>query len=198
MGRQHKVETKQKLLDKNGNIAEPGYATSQVWEYDRNDIKAPKFRIKEWDYYIITNQSYAIALTIADNGYIGAISASVLDYEVPCERTMTAVSFFPMGKMGMPKSPDIGDVKASIGKVSFSFENDGVKRILRGVYPKFGKNKEDLSFEITLSDFPRDSMVIATPFAKKKHFYYNQKSNCMVADGYFMVGDKKYVFDPKD
>ena len=35
-------------------------------------------------------------------------------------------------------------------------------------------------------------MVIATPFAKKGYFYYNQKINCMTADGGFSLGDKEY------
>ena len=48
MGTQHEVTSNQKLLNKYGNIAEPGFAYSQVWQYDRKDIKAPKWRIKEW------------------------------------------------------------------------------------------------------------------------------------------------------
>ena len=36
-------------------------------------------------------------------------------------------------------------------------------------------------------------MVIATPFKKKKHFYYNQKINCLKANGYFKFGEE--IFD---
>ena len=45
---QHEIKEKQKLLDKNGNIAEPGFAKKLLWQYGREDIKAPKIRIKEF------------------------------------------------------------------------------------------------------------------------------------------------------
>ena len=48
--RNHEVTVPQFLLDKNGEIAEPGWARSQVWRYSRDMIKANKLRVKEWDY----------------------------------------------------------------------------------------------------------------------------------------------------
>ena len=45
-----------------------------------------------------------------------------------------------------------------------------------------------------LSDEPEDSMVIATPFHKSKHFYYNQKINCLRAEGKFTIGQQEYLF----
>jgi len=48
--RNHEVTKKQFLLDKTGEIAEPGWARSQIWDYRRKMIKAPSIRIKEWDY----------------------------------------------------------------------------------------------------------------------------------------------------
>ena len=56
-----------KLLNDNGELIEKGYATSLVREYSREDIKASALRIKEWDYYLIYNQHFALALTIHDN-----------------------------------------------------------------------------------------------------------------------------------
>lgn len=40
-------------------------------------------------------------------------------------------------------------------------------------------------------------MVIATPFEKKKAFYYNQKINCMPAFGYMKYDGKTYTFSKK-
>ena len=42
--------------------------------------------------------------------------------------------------------------------------------------------------KVTLSDIPPESMVIATPFDKDKHFYFNQKINCMRAEGTVTYG----------
>ncbi len=78
------------------------------------------------------------------------------------------------------------------------FENDGKVRRLTGVYPNADKLGTDVKWDITLSDFPEESMVIATPFDKPKHFYFNQKINCMKAEGSFTLGDKECVFKPED
>ena len=45
-------------------------------EYDRSRIKAGKTRIKEWDYYLIHNDRFGVALTVADNSYMGLVSIS--------------------------------------------------------------------------------------------------------------------------
>ena len=63
-----------KLLDEKGNLVEKGYARSLIKDYDRKDVKAPNWRIKEWDYYLIYNEDYGIALTLDDNTYMGMIS----------------------------------------------------------------------------------------------------------------------------
>ncbi|MEG0320159.1 MAG: DUF2804 family protein, partial [Niameybacter sp.] len=66
---QREIGTRGKLLNEQGKLNEVGYATSLVLEYSREDIQASKWRIKEWDYYLMMNKSYGAALTIADNGY---------------------------------------------------------------------------------------------------------------------------------
>ena len=62
-------------------------------------------RIKEWDYYLVANDHFAVALTIDDNGYMGldSISSAALRREagsgprVPCAP-------FPWGKTGLPET----------------------------------------------------------------------------------------------
>ena len=41
-------------------------------------------------------------------------------------------------------------------------------------------------------------MVIVTPFKKKRYFYYNQKINCLRAEGKVTAGGKEYIFNPED
>lgn len=59
--------TEGELLDENGKLAQAGYATSLVRKYDRTAIKASKLRIKEWDYYAITDGEVFLCLTIAED-----------------------------------------------------------------------------------------------------------------------------------
>ena len=95
--------TSGKLLNVYGNLNQAGYATSLVKEYSRQDIKARKLRIKEWDYYYIGNQDYGIALTIDDNSYMGLGSVSVLDFKNDFWNTKSVMTFMPRGKTNMPE-----------------------------------------------------------------------------------------------
>ena len=191
---QKEIKNRGKLLDQFGNLRECGYAKSLILDYDRNDIKANKLRIKEWDYYLIYNEKYALAFTIADNSYMGLISASWIDFTQPMEITKSIMTILPKGKTGLPESSAIGDCFLKNNKVSFEFLNNGQRRLIKVTYKKFNKN-EDLSAEIELVDEPQDSMVIATPFKKDKHFYYNQKIVGMKASGWAKLGDKEIKFN---
>ena len=65
---QNRITKKQPLLDEKGHITESGWATYPLWEYKREKIKAPKWRIKEWDYYAIISEKkgYGLTFTISD------------------------------------------------------------------------------------------------------------------------------------
>lgn len=195
---QKRITTPGNLLDEKGRLTEAGYATRLLLKYNRDDIKAKGYRIKEWDYYIITNGKYALALTIADNSYMSLVSASWLDFEKPFYKTLSKMKFFTFGKMNLPSTSEIGDVSSQNKKAPFIFRNDGHTRILEGEYYDF-MGGMPLEFKVTLTDFPEDSMVIATPFKEDSQaFYYNQKINCMKASGYAKVGGQTYTFDKAD
>lgn len=194
------VEIKEnvKLLNEQGELSHPGYSTSLIQEYNRNDIKAKKFKIKEWDYYLIYNSNYAVALTIDDNSYMGMISASVINLSESKEKTTSIIYPFTNGKTNMPSTSKIGDIKVNKKRANIEFLNDGQTRILKLEMKKFDKEK-DLKLEFTLTDEPIDSMVIATPFKEnKKAFYYNQKIIGMKAEGYVLYGEEKIEFSKKD
>ena len=106
--RNHEVTNVQLLLDEKGELREPGWSRSLVQKYRRDDIKAPAFRIKEWDYYLVVNKDFAAAFTISDDGYIGLQSVSLLVFgEEPWEHTETVLNAFPMGKLKLPEDPDM-------------------------------------------------------------------------------------------
>ncbi len=195
---QREITQKQKLLGEDGNIINSGYAKSLIWDYNREAITAPRALIKEWDYYYIGNDKIGLAITMSDMGYIGAMSASVIDFENVCEITKSSVILFPFGKTNMPITSKFGDVSCKNGGVKMTFNNDGTSRHLFGEYKKFGNNKETLSFDIILYDEPQENMVIATPFKKRGRFYYNQKINCMKVKGSFSLGDKVFELNEEN
>ncbi|MEG0276140.1 MAG: DUF2804 domain-containing protein [Coprobacillus sp.] len=195
--RNHEITKKQPLLNKDGSLREPGWSRSLIQQYSRKDIKAAKFRIKEWDYYLIVNEDFGIAATLSDDGYIGLQSVSLLDFKNKWEHTETILNVFPMGKMKMPSSSISGITQYQDKRLSMKFIVQDHKRILSCQFKNFYENK-DLSFEIELDKPTMDSMVIAIPWKdKKKAFYYNQKINCMRASGIVRYDNKTYAFDPK-
>ena len=90
------------LLNADGILSEAGYATSLVKKYDRNAVKGGKTRIKEWDYYLIYNDKFGVALTLDDNSYMGMVSASFLDFEQRKERTVSPMSNVPLSAFCSP------------------------------------------------------------------------------------------------
>lgn len=192
--RNHEVTKAQNLLNAKGNIAEPGYAKSLIWKYSRSQIKAPKFRIKEWDYYLVLNEDFACAFTISDLGYIGMISASLLNFKEGWEHTESIVTPFPMGKYNLPRTSVTGNTKYKDKRINMEFKVKEGNRMILCNFKKFHKGK-DFSCKIVLDEPKMDSMVIATPFKKDKHFYYNQKINCMPASGTAVFDGKTYTFN---
>lgn len=188
-----KMLTPGKLLDNDGNILEAGYAFTLVKEYHREDIKGLKWRIKEWDYYFITDGEYGVALTIDDNSYMGMASVSVLDFKNKKDWTKSPIQWFTFGKVKLPSTSKDGDVSISGKGYSMLFENKNGKRHLVCEMNGLEKGK-DFRCDIYLENSLNKSMVIATPFNKKRHFYYNQKINLLKVNGSFSFGDLNHEF----
>ncbi len=192
------ITTPGKLLNEQGELTNPGYSTSLIQEYSRNDIKANKLKIKEWDYYLIYNDKYAVALTIADNSYMGLVSVSLIDFTQAKEHTTSLMSFFTNGKTNLPSTSKKGNVEVKNKKVHIQFLNNEKERRLLLKMKNYYK-KKPLELEFRLFDEPEDSMVIATPFKEnKKAFYYNQKIIGMKAEGYVLYDNEKITFSKEN
>src|SRR5574344_1692271 len=178
------------LLDEKGNLVEAGFAYSLVKTYSRQAIKARKGRIKEWDYYYVGNKDRGIALTIDDNGYMDLCSATVFDFPKK-ERIEKMISHpFGYGKRHLPETSAVGDTFYHDKKVEMRFTHEGTKRQLYCVWPKFDRAGRELRVDLLLEETTGgNTMVIATPFLKPRHFYYNQKINNLKSTGYAKLGD---------
>ena len=195
---QHEITSPAPLLNDDGSLFEAGYATYPLLVYDRSAIKGGKMRIKEWDYYLIYNDRYAIALTADDNSYMGLMSVSFIDLEHANEITKSVIIPFTNGRIKLPSDPNYGDVVYHSRRVELSFTHEEGGRRLKVLFKRF-KDKEPFECDLLLTEEPRDSMVIATPFAEKKTaFYYNQKTIAMRASGTVWHDRKKYKFTPSN
>lgn len=196
--RNHEVTSVQKLLRVDGSLKEPGWSRQLVQIYSREDIKAPKFRIKEWDYYLVVSKECALAFTISDDGYVGLHSVSLITFgDTPWEHTETILQPFPMGKLHLPETSERGNTVYRDRRLNMEFaKEDGRRRIVCS-FKNFLDGKT-FTCDLTLEQPPMDTMVIATPWKEsRKAFYYNQKINCMRAEGYLSFDDTTYWFEPE-
>ena len=152
---QHEITKAAPLLDASGNLTEPGWARSLLPVYCRSQIRAPKTRIKEWDYYCITDGHIGLALTIADNGYMGLDSISFLNFDERFEITKSPMRLFPMGKTHLPESSRLGasEIAASGYALAF-YHEDGARQLSFHMDNFRGKDTICLLYK---SPSPRDS-----------------------------------------
>ena len=199
---QHEITQVIPLLDDQGNLTQAGWARKPYPLYDRNAVKVNRLRLKEWDYYLVANDRFGLALTIADNGYMGLDSISFLDFETKEQITKSPMRVMPRGKTGLPPASDRG-VTAISGKgygMTFLHVEDpelGPARQLLFQMDDY-RDGQPIQGSITLFAEPEESVTICTPFDKPGHFYYNQKINCMRASGTVTIGADVYRFDPAD
>ena len=197
MTRNHEVTSVQMLLDEQGELREPGWSRRLVQKYDRRMIRAPKWRIKEWDYYLVLGDDFGAAFTISDDGYIGLQSVSLLFLgEKPREHTETVLNAFPMGKLNLPADSSEGITEYKDQRLHMRFTAGKGYRRIQCRFRNYYEGKP-LKCDIMLRQPDMESMVIATPWDKRHAFYYNQKINCMRASGYVLFDGKKHEFHPE-
>ena len=135
---QHEIQKSGPLLNTYGGLREPGYAKSLVFEYDRKKIAANGMRIKEWDYYFITNGRYGLALTIADNSYMG-FAGVLLDFEKPWQHGFSKINGSRAARPACHPPSKVGDVIAEGYGYTLYFKNDGISRELRCRVDEFAR-----------------------------------------------------------
>ncbi len=181
------------VLDQKGR-PNPGYSKKSVLVYDRKAVKAAPWRIKEWDFYQVSNENLCLQFTIGHAAYAGQVSLMLFDF-VKGEKylDLSQMLVLPFNSLHMPSDAERSHV--------LSYEKDGI-------FMKFEVKKDirrlrccwkDTQVQIYLKRCNPDSLVISLPFDENpRAFYYNQKINCMIAEGYVRVKNREWRFDRKD
>ena len=191
-----RITTPGPLLDSRGRLVRRGYATRPVLAYRREDIKAPPWRIKEWDFYQVSNDEFCAQFTIGHTSYAGSLTVTFFRFSDGLRYDRSATLVAPFGSLHMPESASQG-VRASRGGVSIAFDVAPGRRILRCAATP-SKGSPAMRAEITLADDDADSLVIATPFREyPEAFYHNQKINCLPATGFIQIGTRAFEFAPE-
>ena len=194
IGKQVEITRPGPLLDDSGRLTMLGFSKAPFLAYNRKRIKATPLRIKEWDYYLVNDESYALAVTIGDMGYVALVSASIIDFTAGTFITQSTMDLLPLGKLGLPSSSAAGITSYKDKRADMRFEvADGMRHLV--IRFEDFVDGQPLTAEVVLDREPCDSMVIATPWAEDPSaFYYNQKIVGMRAIGSFEMGGVQHAF----
>ncbi|MCQ6563022.1 DUF2804 domain-containing protein [Paenibacillus mendelii] len=193
---QREIISPANLLDKDGRLSQHGYSTQAVLTYNRDGIKAPPWRIKEWDFYQVSNDDYCLQLTIGHVSYAGSITVTFFEYETGLRYDASTMLALPFNRLRMPPSAEQGDLAFQRKGMSMQFEHVNGGRRLR--CKTTGGKTPPMDIDIQLSQPDRTSIVMATPFDEHPtFFYYNHKINCMPAAGVVRIGETEYRFEPE-
>lgn len=165
--------------------------------YDRSRVRGGPLRLKERDCYLVMNRQCALAITISDNRYMGMDSISLIDLWEGWQVTRSPMRLMPLGGTGLPQSSLRGSCARAGRGYGLLFQHEGEGRTLHAHMDRF-RDGQALDAQILLTQEPEESIVMCTPFEKPGQFYFNQKINCMRAQGKVTLGDREYVFDPED
>ena len=218
---QTEVSREMELLQEDGRITQEGYARRPVWRYRRGAVRAPWWRIKEWDYYAVIDQERGagVTITFSDLGYAGLMALCFVDVKHGLFRQVDTLKPLTRGKLGLAEEADTPHVLEYADKtlwlrleragdqrrLSFSDGGSGAAGAAAhgstssaGTGVKAGSGAR-LEGEIVLRQpAEQERMAIATSWAKKRTaFYYNQKINCMPAEGWMRAEGDEYRFAPE-
>ena len=194
---QHEITQAIPLLDEQGELTQPGWARRLLPAYDRSKVRGGPLRLKERDCYLVMNRQCALAITISDNRYMGMDSISLIDLWEGWQVTRSPMRLMPLGGTGLPQSSLRGSCARAGRGYGLLFQHEGEGRTLHAHMDRF-RDGQALDAQILLTQEPEESIVMCTPFEKPGQFYFNQKINCMRAQGKVTLGDREYVFDPED
>lgn len=187
---QHEITAPTLLLDRKGNLREAGYARQMLFRFNRGQVSAKPFGLKEWDFYQVALGSWVLQLTIGHVSYVANYAATLLSLETGERHVFSKMQPFVMRTLPMPLHPNEPHKLHVKGKNYFmEYVAERERRTLRLVSEEKGA---PVDIEITLPHIPGDeAMVIATPFDKPGQFYLNCKEHFYGVTGHVRFGDRE-------
>ena len=184
------------LLDENGFPARPGFCRRNLYQYNKEQIRKNRFRIKEWDFYQILDGHYKVELNFFNISAFAALTAAVMDLETG--KTWSDMAMTPSTPDKFRLSP------AADAPFTFSWQHMGRSGIFETGETShrllFSGRTAGKRFDIRIDGdrLPgQESLTILTPFSQKHCFFYTQKLNCIAARGRIRIGEKIIELAPE-
>ncbi len=188
---QREITSQQTLLDKNGELIIPGYAKSMLFDYNREQVKAGPFSLKEWDFYQVISGDHVLQMTIGHVSYMASFSAMLFSVVTGEKKSFTVLKPLPLRSMNMPLNPEKPNIISVKGKnYEMCFETREGERVLKLHATDTAVGNIDIDLSLG-NDTANEKLVIATPFFKKKQFYLNYKEHYYGVSGSAQFGDMR-------
>lgn len=178
-----------RVLDAKGRIT-PGWSERAVLTYRRDAIRAPFYRIKEWDYYQVSDGEKCLQFTFGHASYAGQAGVMLFDFKKGEKiADISRIIPLPFASLNLPENAEAdSDVCYDRGGVHLRFNTKGDTRLL-------SFSAQGFEACVTLERKNPYSTVVNIPFdSSPTAFYYNQKINCMEARGRVLANGKSYLF----
>ena len=186
------------MLDNKGNLlVKGGYGRHDYFKFDALKSR-PSSRLKQWDFYQISNGKYMAQISFANISITGYISIVLVDLTTGKVLVNNMSLFFKGKKYPLPPISDVPNVlEYTIGKAHFKFE---AYKDYRTLDVTMYKKKTPITAHFDM-DMMKDHENITTilPFKNKpKKFFMTTKLNCMPCSGYITLGSEKWSFSKDD
>lgn len=186
------ITEKTPLLTKRGELTACGYATTDLWNYNKENL-AQKGKLKEWEFYQISNEKWLLQLTYGHITYAGNASVTLVEFDGGKRYSCGIMKFLPCGSFNLDfTSGQNHKVKYLSPKLKLCFEKNQSGRKLSATADDKGATAE---INLSMSE-KGDAMCYVMPF-KRKLFYYNFKRFFTDLQGSISVNGKQYEIDEK-
>jgi hypothetical protein len=155
----------------------PGYTLHGDAVYTRSRVRAAPWRLKEWDFYQISDDQLCLQLVIGHVSYVGNCNIALFDHATG-EKIFEqgVITALPFRSMHLPESAhENSTLTFSRDGAALTFETANETRQLRA---SFG----GLSANVRLTPSLPESVTVCTPFSGKHEFYLNEKINLLRAE----------------
>ena len=186
------------MLDEKGNLLiKGGYGRHDYFKFDANKSR-PRSRLKQWDFYQISNGQLMAQISFANISFAGYISVVLIDLKTGAKLVDNMSLFIDGKKYPLPPISDQPNtLEYDVGKAHFKFETLQNRRILD---VKMFKKKVPINahFEMDMME-NHENITTILPFKDKPtRFFMTTKQNCMPTVGYVSYGEKKWEFNKED
>lgn len=197
MSRQNEITELQPLLNVDGSLKNPGWCRHNLYEYNRELIGASIMRLKEWDFYQVSNGRQMVQINFFNISLASCATFGFVDLKTGRKFDSMTLELYTPYKNRLNRN---GDAPNSFiytkGGATIAFEMNEENGSISFTGKSKGKPLE-AKFDFTRLK-NHESITIATPFEQKGRFFYTNKINCLNTEGFVRLGEERFEFSKED